>query len=503
MAYTYVPDDKPSLGVLGDNGLLMAIGVSAVLSVILGGQFAQPRDAFIGIGVLLCITGLGYTLARGSFTSRMVLTFALVSFVTLHIHLAKGMLELHFGVFVTLALLLVYRDWRPIAMAALMFSGYQIGVDRLQAHGWHVYSLEHPHLWRSLFHVAAILTQAGAEIVLARNMAALAREGEELSQLVDQVNVGEHIRLDVHAVSIETEAGRTLKATLQKMDVAVRTLHEGAARMFNACSEIAAGNRDLSERTEQTASHLQQTAVTMQGLNTTAQHSDQRALQADQLARSACEVAVDGGAVIAEVVDTMKGISDSSQRIAEIIGMMDDIAFQTNLLALNASVEAARAGEQGRGFAVVANEVRTLAARSAAAAQDVRKLIGESAERVAHGSSLMDRAGGTMDAIQDAVRKVTDIMAELSSSSRQQATEVAQLGEVMDRMDEATQQNAAMVEQMAAAATSLHGQADELVRVVAVFAAADAPPEDPASAGPSHRHDDGAHGGFAPQMAMA
>jgi methyl-accepting chemotaxis protein len=488
MAYTYVPDEKPSLGVLGDNGLLTAIGVSAVLSIILGGQFAQATDAFIGIGVLLCITGLGYTLARGSFTSRMVLTFALASFVTLHIHLAKGMLELHFGVFVTLALLLVYRDWRPIVFAAAVFSAYQIGVDRLQAHGWPLYSLEHPHFWRTMFHVAAIVTQAGAEIVLARNMAALAREGEELSQMVNQVNVGEHIQLDVRGVAAETEAGLTLKTTLHKMDQAVRTLHEGAARMFNACAEIAAGNRDLSERTEQTASNLQQTAVTMQGLNSTAQLADQRALQADELARSACDVAVNGGAVIAEVVDTMKGISDSSQRIAEIIGMMDDIAFQTNLLALNAAVEAARAGEQGRGFAVVASEVRTLAARSGSAAQDVRKLITDSADRVAHGASLMDRAGETMDAIQDAVRKVTDIMGELSASSRQQATEVAQLGGVMDRMDEATQQNAAMVEQMAAAATSLHSQADELVRAVAIFATPDEAA--PSSGPPAPQHGD-------------
>ncbi|MEY4766638.1 MAG: hypothetical protein RI907_3311, partial [Pseudomonadota bacterium] len=324
--------------------------------------------------------------------------------------------------------------------------------------------------WQTMFHVLFIVTQAGAEVILARNMGKLAQEGEELAQLVEQVNQGEQIQLDVDNVAIETEAGQTLKQTIQKMAAAVRILRSGAERMNTACAELASGNEDLSERTERTASNLQRTATSMQGLSSTARLSDEHALQAHQLARSACDVAIDGGAVITEVVHTMKGISDSSTQIAEIIGLIDGIAFQTNILALNASVEAARAGEQGRGFAVVADEVRTLAARSAAASRDVRSLITASAERVAHGASLMDRAGTTMDNIQEAVRKVADIMGELSDSSRQQATEVVQLGQVMNQMDEATQQNAAMVEQMAAATGSLKSNADELVRAVEVFA---------------------------------
>jgi methyl-accepting chemotaxis protein len=175
--------------------------------------------------------------------------------------------------------------------------------------------------------------------------------------------------------------------------------------------------------------------------------------------------------VIAEVVTTMQGISESSARIADIIGMIDAIAFQTNLLALNAAVEAARAGEAGRGFAVVAAEVRQLAARSGGAARDIRTLIGTSVERVAHGASLMDRAGATMAGIQHAVQRVSTLMAELSERSRHQAQEVGQMGDSMAQMDQATQRNAAMVEQMAAAAASLQAQADELVQTVAVFAA--------------------------------
>jgi methyl-accepting chemotaxis protein len=470
MAYTYVPAEKPSLGVLGDNTLLICIGISAVVSLILGGQFVEPRTAIIGIVLLLGLTGLGYATARGSMLSRIILTLVMVSFVTLQIHLSKGMLEFHFGVFVTLALLLVYRDWRPIVFAATAFALLQVGIDRLQAHGWPVFCLEHASLPRVMLHVVFIAAQAFAEIILARSMGTLAAEGEELALLVAKVDQGDVIALDVGKVTIRTAAGQALKKTIQKMDAAVSVLRGGANRIHNACAEIASGNEDLSSRTEQTAMNLQRTSSSMAGLNDTARHSDASACQANELVQSACKVAVEGGDVIAEVVVTMKDISESSAKITEIIGMIDGISFQTNILALNAAVEAARAGEQGRGFAVVAAEVRTLASRSAEAAKDIRQLIGDSAERIARGASLMDRAGSTMTEIVSAVSRVNEIMSELSGSSRQQAIEVSQLGEVMSQMDQATQQNAAMVQQMAAAAGSLKSQADELVRAVEVFA---------------------------------
>ena len=469
MAYTYVPDQKPSLGVLGDNTLLIAIGVSAVISIILGGQFVEPRTAIVGTLALLGLTGLGYSTARGSTLSRMILTFVMVSFVTLHIHLSKGMLEFHFGVFVTLALLLVYRDWRPIAVAATGFVVAQIGVDRLQAAGWAVFCLDHPSFLRVLLHTIFIVAQSAAEIILAISMGTMAAEGEELALLVAEVDRGHGISLDVASVSIRTRAGLALKGTLQKMADAVSVLRGGTHRINNACSEIASGNDDLSQRTELTASNLQRAAASMTGLSDMARQSDTSATQAHELAVNACKVAEDGGEAITEVMHTMKGISESSSKIADIIGLIDGIAFQTNILALNAAVEAARAGEQGRGFAVVASEVRSLAGRSADAAREVRSLIGESVERVSHGAALVDRAGSTMEEIVDSIRRVSSIMGELRDTSRQQAIDVAQMGDVMAQMDQATQQNAAMVEQMAAAAGSLKSQADELVQTVAVF----------------------------------
>ena len=249
----------------------------------------------------------------------------------------------------------------------------------------------------------------------------------------------------------------------------VRTVQTNAESVATASAEIAQGNHDLSARTEQQASSLEETAASMEELGAQVKHNADNARQANQLAQSASTVAVQGGEVVAQVVDTMKGIVDSSRRIADIISVIDGIAFQTNILALNAAVEAARAGEQGRGFAVVASEVRSLAGRSAEAAREIKDLIGTSVERVEHGTALVDKAGATMVDVVASIRRVTDIMGEISSASNEQSLGVAQVGEAVTQMDHATQQNAALVEQMAAAASSLKSQAGELVQAVAVF----------------------------------
>ena len=247
---------------------------------------------------------------------------------------------------------------------------------------------------------------------------------------------------------------------------AVRSNAEGVA---SASAQIASGNNDLSARTEQQASALEETAASMEQLGSTVRHNADNARQANQLAVNASTVAQQGGDVVAEVVETMKGINASSHKIADIISVIDGIAFQTNILALNAAVEAARAGEQGRGFAVVASEVRSLASRSAEAAKEIKGLITASVERVELGTTLVDKAGATMTEVVAAIRRVTDIVGEISAASSEQSQGVAQVGEAVTQMDQATQQNAALVEQMAAAAASLSAQAGDLVRAVAVF----------------------------------
>jgi methyl-accepting chemotaxis protein len=249
----------------------------------------------------------------------------------------------------------------------------------------------------------------------------------------------------------------------------VSNVRQGSEGVATASAEIAQGNNDLSTRTEQQASALEQTAASMEELGSTVKQNADSARQANQLAMNASTVAIHGGEVVSEVVETMKGINESSRKISDIIGVIDGIAFQTNILALNAAVEAARAGEQGRGFAVVASEVRSLAGRSADAAKEIKSLINASVERVEKGTLLVDRAGETMTEVVGSIKRVTDIMGEISAASHEQSAGVAQVGEAVRHMDNATQQNAALVEEMAAAASSLKGQAHELVEVVAVF----------------------------------
>jgi methyl-accepting chemotaxis protein len=274
------------------------------------------------------------------------------------------------------------------------------------------------------------------------------------------------------STSIMVKAGdsESLMALLKAMQLNLAGVVSGVLSNANSVAatseQIASGNNDLSQRTEQQASALEETAASMEQLGSTVRQNADNARQANQLALGASTVAIKGGEVVSQVVTT---INDSSKKIADIISVIDGIAFQTNILALNAAVEAARAGEQGRGFAVVASEVRSLAQRSAEAAKEIKGLIGASVERVEQGTTLVDQAGVTMTEIVTAIKRVTDIMGEISAASTEQSAGVAQVGEAISQMDKATQQNAALVEESAAAAEGLQAQAQQMVQAVAVF----------------------------------
>ncbi len=276
-------------------------------------------------------------------------------------------------------------------------------------------------------------------------------------------------RIEVNSTNETGRLLQALKTMNENLISLVSKVRTGTDQIATASGEIASGNTDLSQRTEEQASSLEETASSMEELTSTVKQNADNARQANQLAAGASEVAVKGGAVVGQVVQTMSSINESSKKIVDIISVIDGIAFQTNILALNAAVEAARAGEQGRGFAVVATEVRTLAQRSAAAAKEIKELISDSVAKVEDGTRLVDEAGTTMDEIVIAVKRVTDIMSEISAASHEQSSGIEQVNQAVSQMDEVTQQNAALVEEAAAAAESMSDQAQALTQAVSVF----------------------------------
>ncbi|MCW0401225.1 hypothetical protein NB688_002703 [Xanthomonas sacchari] len=292
----------------------------------------------------------------------------------------------------------------------------------------------------------------------------------KLSALLQAIAAGDlTARMDGEFHGVFATMRDDANATADQLTGIVGRIQTAAVSINAAATEIAAGNDDLSRRTEQQAASLEETAASMEELTSTVKQNAEHARQANQLAVGAASVASQGGAVVGQVVETMSGIEASSKKIADIIGVIDGIAFQTNILALNAAVEAARAGEQGRGFAVVASEVRTLAQRSANAAKEIKTLIDDSVGRVATGSALVDQAGRTMNEIVASVQRVTDIMGEISAASQEQSAGIEQVNQTVTQMDETTQQNAALVEEATAAARSMEEQAVQLSDAVALF----------------------------------
>ncbi|MBS0425200.1 MAG: MCP four helix bundle domain-containing protein [Proteobacteria bacterium] len=320
--------------------------------------------------------------------------------------------------------------------------------------------------------VAAMAGGAGFAIILGflllRSIVAPLDEAIEIAHHVASGDLTSHIVV----TSTKSSTGRLMQALKTMNDNLidlVGKVRSGTDQITMASGEIASGNSDLSQRTEEQASSLEETASSMEELTSTVKQNADNARQANQLAAGASEVAMKGGAVVGQVVHTMKSINESSHKIVDIISVIDGIAFQTNILALNAAVEAARAGEQGRGFAVVATEVRTLAQRSAAAAKEIKELIGDSVAKVEDGTRLVDEAGTTMDEIVSAVKRVTDIMSEISAASQEQSSGIEQVNQAVTQMDEVTQQNAALVEEAAAAAESMQEQAQALTQAVSTF----------------------------------
>jgi methyl-accepting chemotaxis protein len=454
---------------LGDRILLATIFMAGSVCLVLGYETLQLGLAAMIAGVLCAISAISYLFWKGTGITRYPLTFALVGIVALQLQLAHGLTEFHFGVFVILAFLLVYLDWKIILFGTLLFAVHHFLFDRLQALGFNVYCTTEPNFLMVALHASYVVVQSTVEIILAVSLGRAAREGAQLENLVNAVGRGEGISLDVANIEASTPRSKHLKEVLRRMEQAVEIVRSGAEMIDVSCEEIAKGNQDLSVRTEVTASNLRSTSTNVSDLSLAVQASAKHAHQARLLAEDANSVATRSLEVTGRVIETMQSIKESSHKIADIIVVIDSIAFQTNILALNAAVEAARAGEKGRGFAVVAQEVRSLASRSAAAATEIKGLIGASVERVLAGTTLVEQAGKTIGEVVGSITDVAKIITEISDASSHQADSAVQVSGAVDQMDEATQQNAALVEEMAVAASSLRSQANDLVHAVSTF----------------------------------
>ncbi|KQQ89301.1 hypothetical protein ASF77_09775 [Massilia sp. Leaf139] len=407
--------------------------------------------------------------AGGARVTRMAVALAMIVMCALHIHQGGGRDELHFGLFVTLAFLLCYRDWAVIVAAAGLTAVHHLSFNYLQELGYGVRCLAEPGIGIVLVHAGYVVAETIVLCYLAKVLQQDAVQSAELRVSVAALQAGNGA-IDLRTqVPARSDSGRALQDVVKLLQRTMASVQHSVHTTSAASHQIAQGNAELSQRTERQAAAIRATVASMSELTATVQRNAQHARQADALAGSASGVATRGGQVVSQVVERMEAIDASSRRIGDIISVIDGIAFQTNILALNAAVEAARAGEQGRGFAVVASEVRNLAQRSAGAAREIKALIEESVGQVSAGSALAQQAGRTMDEVVDSVHKVSSIIAEISSASRDQAQGIAAIGDAVQAMDDDTRNSAGMVREAAAAAGALKDEAEHLAEVVAVF----------------------------------
>ncbi|MGC3980783.1 MAG: methyl-accepting chemotaxis protein [Steroidobacteraceae bacterium] len=452
-----------------DSAMTICVVAYSLFALVLG-----ARSNHLGLAaafvVPLLVAGLAtYAFASGQRFNRVLFPILLMSLVAVHIQLGGGRTEYHFGVFLTLGVLLAYRHWLPILVGGGFIATHHLLFDWMQSAGLPVYCMTTPGMDTVMLHALYVVAQTGVELLVAMEMRKAVRETDELRDMVVALNAGSRINLAPTEQAVTTLVAKQLRTSLDTLGGALNSVQHAAQVISGTSVDIATGAEQLNERTEQSADSVQQSVTLLAQLNKSVNQSTKSAKQTYELAAEASGVAERGGKVVDEMVTTMTEINASSKKIAEIIGVIDAIAFQTNMLALNAAVEAARAGEHGKGFAVVAGEVGNLAQRSAQSAREIKALIGTSVERMEQGMTLAQGAGATMHEVLDAVKRVDDMIREMEANSRAQQQDISQINAAIKQLDAVTEQNTQLAASSAAASESLRQQIGGLTEAVSCF----------------------------------